>query len=210
MPYDDLRSFLAALESHDQLLHITERVQPEPDLAAAAVAGIRMSDRSPALYFDNIAGFTDARVLMNTVAGWQNLAVAMDLDPGSSARTMFDEWVRRWDAYPVAPERRDNPPWAENTVSGDDINLFELMPLFRLNQFDAGFYLDKGAVVSRDPEDWNNFDTQNVGCYRMQVRHRRHLNILPIPVHDLRRDCPEPSARRRCRPGDPIHRCAAV
>jgi 3-polyprenyl-4-hydroxybenzoate decarboxylase len=30
-----------------------------------------------------------------------------------------------------------------------DINLYDLMPLFRLNQGDGGFYIDKSTVVSR-------------------------------------------------------------
>ncbi|MDI8799862.1 UbiD family decarboxylase, partial [Salmonella enterica subsp. enterica serovar Montevideo] len=42
---------------------------------------------------------------------------------------------------------------AENTVDGDAINLFDILPLFRLNDGDGGFYLDKACVVSRDPLD---------------------------------------------------------
>ena len=35
MAYDDLRSFLDVLDKNGQLLHITEELLPEPDLAAA-------------------------------------------------------------------------------------------------------------------------------------------------------------------------------
>ncbi|MDI4745868.1 Rid family hydrolase, partial [Salmonella enterica subsp. enterica serovar Kentucky] len=41
-------------------------------LAAAANATGRIGDGAPALWFDNIRGFTDARVAMNTIGSWQN------------------------------------------------------------------------------------------------------------------------------------------
>ena len=66
MAFDDLRSFLQALDDHGQLLKISEEVNAEPDLAAAANATGRIGDGAPALWFDNIRGFTDARVAMNT------------------------------------------------------------------------------------------------------------------------------------------------
>lgn len=67
MAFDDLRSFLQALDDHGQLLKISEEVNAEPDLAAAANATGRIGDGAPALWFDNIRGFTDARVAMNTI-----------------------------------------------------------------------------------------------------------------------------------------------
>jgi hypothetical protein len=61
MAFDDLRSFLQALDDQGQLLKISEEVNAEPDLAAAANATGRIGDGAPALWFDNIRGFTDAR-----------------------------------------------------------------------------------------------------------------------------------------------------
>ncbi|AHA66770.1 4-hydroxybenzoate decarboxylase, subunit C domain protein [Shigella dysenteriae 1617] len=43
MAFDDLRSFLQALDDHGQLLKISEEVNAEPDLAAAANATGRMA-----------------------------------------------------------------------------------------------------------------------------------------------------------------------
>ena len=149
MAFDDLRSFLQALDDQGQLLKISEEVNAEPDLAAAANATGRIGDGAPALWFDNIRGFTDARVTMNTIGSWQNHA------------------------------------WAENTVDGDDINLFDILPLFRLNDGDGGFYLDKACVVSRDPLDPDNFGKQNVGIYRMEVKGKRKLGLQPVPMHDI-------------------------
>lgn len=48
MAFDDLRSFLQALDDHGQLLKISEEVNAEPDLAAAANATGRIGDGAPA------------------------------------------------------------------------------------------------------------------------------------------------------------------
>ena len=185
MIFDDLRQFLKALDEKGQLLRVEDQVQAEPDLAAAANAAGRIGDKAPALYFDNIAGFIDARVALNTLGSWPNHAIAMGMDPATSTKEQVAEFIRRWDEFPVSVERRENPPWRENSVEGDDINIFEILPLFRLNDGDGGFYLDKAAVVSRDPNDPDNFDKQNVGIYRMQVKGKRRLAIQPVPVHDI-------------------------
>ena len=185
MAYDDLRSFLDELTEEQQLLHITDEVQPEPDLAAAANAAPRLGDKAPGLYFDNVAGFTDARIALNLHGSWVNHAIALGLPITTGVKEQIDEFIRRWDAFPIAPERRSNPPWAENTRSGDDVDLFGLLPLFRFNDGDGGFYLDKAAVISRDPEDPDNFGKQNVGVYRMQVKGANKLGLQPVPMHDI-------------------------
>lgn len=185
MAFDDLRSFLQALDDQGQLLKISEEVNAEPDLAAAANATGRIGDGAPALWFDNIRGFNDARVTMNTIGSWQNHAISLGLPPNTPVKKQIDEFIRRWDNFPVTPERRANPAWAENNVDGDDINLFDILPLFRLNDGDGGFYLDKACVVSRDPLDKDNFGKQNVGIYRMEVKGKRKLGLQPVPMHDI-------------------------
>lgn len=47
MAFDDLRSFLQALDDQGQLLKISEEVNAEPDLAAAANATGRHRRRCP-------------------------------------------------------------------------------------------------------------------------------------------------------------------
>jgi UbiD family decarboxylase len=185
MAYDDLRSFLQALEAQGQLLRITESVQAEPDIAAAANATGRIGEGAPALWFDNIEGFTNARIAMNTIGSWQNHAISMNLARNTPVKDQIAELIRRWDDYPVVPDRRDNPPWAENTVDREDINLFDILPLFRLNDGDGGFYLDKACTISRDPLDPDHFGKQNVGIYRLEVKGKRKLGLQPVPMHDI-------------------------
>ena len=185
MAHDDLRSFLQTLAKEGQLLHITEEVAPEPDLAAAACAATRIGDTSPALYFDNVTGFTNARIAMNVHGSWPNHALALGLPATTPVKEQVEDFARRWGDFPVAPERREDPPFAENTLDGDEVDLFKVLPLFRLNDGDGGFYLDKAAVVSRDPEDPDNFGKQNLGIYRIQVKGRNKLGLQPVPMHDI-------------------------
>ncbi|MGW6059268.1 non-oxidative hydroxyarylic acid decarboxylases subunit C [Streptomyces sp. NPDC055189] len=185
MAHDDLRSFLDTLKKEGQLLHLTEEVRPEPDLAAAANATGRIGENAPALYFDNVTGFTDARIAMNVHGSWANHALALGLPRTTPVKEQVETFAARWDAFPVAPERRENAPWRENTREGADVDLFSVLPLFRLNDGDGGFYLDKAAVVSRDPEDPDDFGKQNVGTYRIEVIGTDRLAFQPVPMHDI-------------------------
>ncbi|TXS79176.1 MULTISPECIES: non-oxidative hydroxyarylic acid decarboxylases subunit C [unclassified Streptomyces] len=185
MAYDDLRSFLETLDREGQLLRITEEVKPEPDIAAAANAAPRLGDAAPALYFDNVSGFTDARIAMNVHGSWANHALALGLPKDTGTKEQVAEFSRRWSRFPVRPEWREHPLWAENTLEGDDADIFEVLPLFRLNDGDGGFYIDKAAVVSKDPADPENSGKQNVGIYRIEVKGGRRLALQPVPVHDI-------------------------
>jgi UbiD family decarboxylase len=185
MAYDDLRSFLETLDKEGQLLHISEEVNPEPDIAAAANAAPRLGDAAPALYFDHVRGFTDARIAMNVHGSWANHALALGLPKETGTKEQVEEFIRRWAEFPLAPERRDDPPWAQNTQEGDDVDIFQVLPLIRLNEGDGGFYIDKAAVVSKDPEDPEHSGKQNVGIYRIQVKGKRKLALQPVPMHDI-------------------------
>ncbi|MGW3284284.1 non-oxidative hydroxyarylic acid decarboxylases subunit C [Streptomyces sp. NPDC001002] len=185
MPYDDLRSFLDALDKEGQLLRVTDEVLPEPDVAAAANAVSRMGDGAPALYFDNIAGFASARIAMNVHGSWANHALALDMPKEAGTEEQIQEFARRWENFPVSPEWRDAPLWAENSLSGEDVDLFKVLPLIRLNEGDGGFYIDKAAVVSKDPDDPDHSGKQNVGIYRIQVKGKARLALQPVPMHDI-------------------------
>jgi hypothetical protein len=66
-----------------------------------------------------------------------------------------------------------------------DINLFDVLAMFRLNRGDGGFFIDKACVISRDPDDWNNDDVENVGIYRLQVKGPNRLGIQTVPQHHI-------------------------
>jgi 4-hydroxybenzoate decarboxylase len=182
--YQDLREFLSVLDQERQLVHITEPVTLEPDLAAAACALTRLGETSPAIQFDNIVGYTKARLVMNVHGSWPNHALALGMDKDAPLRDQFFAFVQRFQQYPGEIERVADAPWQEVVVD-KDINLYGLMPLFRVNRGDGGYFIDKPCVVSRDPDDWDNDDVENVGVYRLQVKGRNRIGIQTVPQHDI-------------------------
>jgi vanillate/4-hydroxybenzoate decarboxylase subunit C len=192
--YQDLREFLSVLEHERQLLRITEKVSFEPDLAAAACALTKIGETVPAILFTNIAGCTDAQVVMNVHGSWPNHALALGMKKDAPRREQFFEFVRRYKQYPGELERVASAPWQEVVIE-KDINLYELMPLFRLNRGDGGYYLDKACTVSRDPDDWDNDNVENAGIYRIQVKGPNRLGIQTVPQHDIARQLAHAEAR---------------
>ena len=98
--YQDFREFLAVLDQEKQLLRVTDPMMPEPDLAAAAAAATRLGNRSPALLFNNVAGYSDVQIAMNVHGSWANHALALGLPQDTSIRDQFFEFVRRYRMYP--------------------------------------------------------------------------------------------------------------
>ncbi|AFI26918.1 phenolic acid decarboxylase BsdC [Bacillus sp. JS] len=184
MAYQDFREFLAALEKEGQLLTVNEEVKPEPDLGAAARAASNLGDKSPALLFDNIYGYHNARIAMNVIGSWPNHAIMLGMPKDTPVKEQFLEFAKRYDQFPMPVKREETAPFHENEIT-EDINLFDILPLFRINQGDGGYYLDKACVISRDLEDPDNFGKQNVGIYRMQVKGKDRLGIQPVPQHDI-------------------------
>ncbi|MDO3661661.1 phenolic acid decarboxylase BsdC [Bacillus sp. C28GYM-DRY-1] len=184
MAYQDFREFLAALEKEGQLLTVNEEVKPEPDLGAAARAASNLGDKSPALLFNNIYGYHNAQIAMNVIGSWPNHAMMLGMPKDTPVKEQFFEFAKRYDQFPMPVKREESAPFHENEIT-EDINLFDILPLFRINQGDGGYYLDKACVISRDLEDPDNFGKQNVGIYRMQVKGKDRLGIQPVPQHDI-------------------------
>lgn len=186
MAHADLRVFLETLRRNGQLLTYSEPVDPEPDIGAAARAVANLTDHGPALLFESINGYGPGRsgVVTNLIGSWPNHALMLGLAKDTPVKDQFFAFADRWDAFPGPIERRDDAPWQEMTRT-EDIDLFQILPLYRLNSYDAGCYIDKGAVVSRDPDDPRHFGKQNVGIYRIQVKDKDRLGIQPLAAHDI-------------------------
>jgi UbiD family decarboxylase len=170
MPFQSLRDYLEVLEKKGQLLHISEKVMPEPDVRKYLRAVSNMEKDGPALLFDNIVGYKGQRMAAGVCASWANHAVLLDMDAGATVSEQFRNVAEKWKKKETAAELKwvDNAPCQEVVIE-DNINLYELLPLFRVNPNDGGFYLGKASVVTQDPDDPDNLDLENVGMYRIQL-----------------------------------------
>ena len=182
--YKDLREFLATLEAEGQLVRIKDEVMPEPDIASAGRAASSMKN-GPAVLFEKVKGYKYS-VVTNVHGSWPNHALMMGMPKDTPVKEQFFELNRRWDKYPVPPNivKREDAPCKENVID-KDINLFEVLPLYRINDQDGGFFISKASVVTADPDEPGNFDKLNVGTYRIQVKDKDRIGIQALAMHDI-------------------------
>lgn len=183
MGYKDLREFLQKLEQEGQLVNSHDEVMPEPDLRAVARAAIDLPD-GPAVVLDNVKGYCGKQVALNVHGSWANHALMLGMSKDTSVKEQFYELDRRWRKFPGELQHITNAPCQEVVVR-DNINLYELLPLFRVNKYDGGFYLSKACVVTKDLEDPDNIDKENVGVYRLQVQGPDTIGMQAMAFHDL-------------------------
>jgi UbiD family decarboxylase len=184
MAFQSLRSFLEELKKCGQLAEIDEEVNPEPDIRTYLRAAADYGDSGPAVVFNSIVGYRGLRVAGNVHGSWANHAILLGMDKDAGIRDQFFEIDRLWGDKYGTLRYVENPPCQEVIVDRD-INLYALLPLFRINQQDGGFYFSKASVVSRDPDDPDNDDKENVGMYRIQVQGPDTLGIQIGGTHDL-------------------------
>src|SRR5687768_241201 len=91
MPYDSLRTYLAALEQQGLLHHVTAAVDPVHELGA--IAYVSLLEKGPTLLFENITGYATPLVT-NILSTDDKVATALGVE-GEIAGTsrmhrMFD------------------------------------------------------------------------------------------------------------------------
>jgi len=183
MAYANLRDFLSTLEKENQLIRISEPIMPDCEISAAGRAIANLGPTAPAIIFEKVTGYKTPLVI-NVHGSWYNHALMLEMPKATPVKEQFHELNRRWDKFPVKPEQVKDAPLKEVKIR-DRINLFEVLPLVKINQNDAGCYIAKGAIVSRDPDCADDFNKQNVGIYRLQVKGKNKLGIQSLPMHDL-------------------------
>lgn len=186
MEENSLRGFLEQLEKAGQLVRYTDEVMPEPDIRriCRAALDIDAGNTGPAVLFDNIRGYKGRRLVVNVLGTWANNAVMLGMDKDTPLKDQFFEFAKRWAGGSDGElQWVKDAPCQEVKITGD-INLYEILPLFRINKYDGGFYLSKASVVTRDPEEPDSVDKQNVGIYRVQVQGPDTLGIQVLPFHD--------------------------
>lgn len=185
MTHNSLREFIEILANHDRVLRIDEEVSPEPDIGALGRASNKVEKGGgPAILCENIRGYEPGKrnVITNVHGSWANLNLAFDLPIDTSTQDLiFGPFLERRSER-IPPERVDpsQAPCKENIVTGDDICLPDIIPVYRNNLEDGGPYITKGVIVSKDPiEGW-----ENLGIYRIQIKDADTLKVQLLPFHN--------------------------
>ena len=176
------------LDEHGQYVTWPDPIMLETDVRDISVAAGRDAMYGPAVMFDRIRGYPGKRLVTGVHGSFSNLALLLGYPKGTTIKELFFEIVSRWGSDEPLLDRIDMSaaPVHENRVESG-IDLYDLLPLYRINEYDGGFYIAKANVVSRDPEQPENFNKQNVGIYRIQVHGPDRVSILSVPSHDLGR-----------------------
>lgn len=187
MGFQSLRDFLDALENNGQLVTLHDEVYPEPDVRTYLRAAADLGNDSPAVVFDQIRGYRGYRIAGNVHGSWVNNAIMLGMEKSATLREQFFKVDDLWRNLNKGQLKLVKNAPCQEVVVDKDVNLYELMPLFRINQNDGGCYLSKACVISRDPVEPDNVDKENVGIYRIMVQGRDTLGMQGLPYHDIAR-----------------------
>lgn len=185
MVYRDLREFLTKLEQEGQLVHIHDEILPEPAIREIGRAATDLPN-GPAVMMDNIKGYKGKRLVLNVHGSWANHALMLGMKKDATIRDQFFNLNDKWDRYPGEVRYVDKPPCQEIVIK-DNINIAEILPIFRINTNDGGCFFSKASVITKDLDDPDSIDTENVGTYRLQVQGKDIIGIQALPFHDLAR-----------------------
>lgn len=184
--YDDLRDFIADLESRGELRRVSREVDPYLEMTEIADRTLRA--RGPALLFENPKGH-NTPVLANLFGTEQRVALGMGADEVSALREIGEllAYLRQpdppkglrevWEKAPLlrkvldmGPKMVRNAPCRTHVREGDDVDLYQL-PIQTCWPGDAGPLVTWPLVITRGP----NKPRQNLGIYRMQLIGRNKL-----------------------------------
>jgi 4-hydroxy-3-polyprenylbenzoate decarboxylase len=185
--FDDLRDFIAHLESKRQLRRITAPVSRDLEITEITDRVVKgPAEKNVALLFERVEGF-DIPVLMNSFGSAQRMAWALGVEeldevgarvgklldlkmPGS----FFDKLKKLGDLFDLAkagPKTVRSAPCQE-VVETQNPSLKPL-PILKCWPGDAGHYITLPLVFTRDPEKGQ----RNVGMYRLQLFDDRTLGM---------------------------------
>ena len=180
MPYQDLREFVAFLESQGDLRRVSAPVDPELEITEIAHRMLRAD--GPALLFENVVGH-DMPVLINLFCSDRRMNWALDVNSPDELAARLESMIDLVQGGPppgivnklrtlgrlvhvgsYQPRSITNAPCQEIVLTGEDVNLYDL-PIIKCWPEDAAPFITLPLVITKDPET----GTQNYGIYRMQV-----------------------------------------
>jgi 4-hydroxy-3-polyprenylbenzoate decarboxylase len=191
MVYDDLQTFVEALDAAGELRRIREPVRARLELCEIADRAMKMPGGGPALLFEHVllddGGRSPIPVAINLFGSMRRMSMALGVDRlddvGGRITQLMDLKVpdgllaklgllpRLLEIARFPPRRGGgSPPCQEVVWTGRQIDLAQL-PIITCWPDDGGPYITLPMVISRDPVR----GIRNVGMYRVQVLGRDSL-----------------------------------
>jgi 4-hydroxy-3-polyprenylbenzoate decarboxylase len=210
--FDDLRSFLSALEAEGELKRIDTAVNPE--LEITEISRRTLARNGPALLFTQPAG-SEIPILANLFGTQERIATALGttapdgfrrlgqllaaLRAPEAPKGIGDAWQKLpliREILKMAPRTSKSGPCQEIVIEGDAVDL-SMWPIQTCWPDDAGPLITWGLTTTRGPLS----DRQNLGVYRQQVVGRNRI-IMRWLAH--RGGATDYAAWRTRHPNDPF------
>ena len=176
--YDGLRSFLRACEEIGEVVTI-EDADWNLEISTLTEAAAEHLAEPPAIIFDKIKGYEKGfRVLSIAMGSPKRAAIALGLPLDKSKMELVRLAAAKFkNAKPTPPAEVADGPVMENTMTGNEVDLFKFPSLFN-HSHDSGRYIGTGdTVIHKDPDS----DYVNVGTYRMQIHESNLLGLMMSP-----------------------------
>lgn len=179
-----LRDFLVLLERDhpEQIVHVTEPVDPARFEATAILKHLELRRKYPLVVFDrplDLDGKPSAfPLVMNVFATRARCALALGLGVDEGGLGLSLEYARR-EIRRLPPELvpAQDAPVKAVVRTGDDVDLRSL-PIVRQHEMDGGPYLDMTSIM-RDPDT----GAYNAAFLRNQFKGPRKLGLHMSPRH---------------------------
>ena len=176
MGFIDLRQWIALLEREAELHHIKAPVHWDCEIGT--ISRKVLERKGPALLFENIIGYENARgqkVFTGGVGTRQRLALALGFPKDVSNREIV-QYVMQKNREQISPVIVPTGPVKENIIMGPEVDLLEF-PVPKWHFLEGGRYINTYAcIVTRDPDT----RVQNVGIYRGMVGKKNTIPSLLI------------------------------
>jgi 4-hydroxy-3-polyprenylbenzoate decarboxylase len=176
MPFDDLRSFLRALEKKNELVRVPFEVDPHLEITEFADRGVKSG--APALLFESPKGST-VPAAINLFASMRRMELALGVESIEEIATRISGFLQMQKPEGFIDKLKMLPKLAEissafpKTVSDgackevirrSDFSL-DYFPILHCWPADGGRFITLPMVFSRNPETGK----RNCGMYRLQV-----------------------------------------
>ncbi|HLE51223.1 MAG TPA: menaquinone biosynthesis decarboxylase [Anaerolineales bacterium] len=190
MPINHLRDFIVLLETHGQLVRITQSISPHLEITEITDRVSKVSpEHNKALLFDNLSGFA-MPVLINAFGNRQRMALALGVDDLEDLNRRLSEVIdprlprglretigRGQNLLDVlksiglGPKKVRRAP-VQEVINQERLSL-DFIPILHCWPKDGGRFITLPQVITRDPDS----GVRNVGMYRLQVIDERTLLV---------------------------------
>ncbi|SMC78025.1 menaquinone biosynthesis decarboxylase [Sporomusa malonica] len=180
MAYNDLREFIAALESRGWLKRISQPVDCELEITEITDRVSKMQgDKNVALLFENVKGY-DMPVLMNAFGSMERMALALGVDQIDDIAQEIRQILKlpyislqnKLELFKIIPSAKraiNFPKYVKNAPCKEviikDKPSLDKFPILKCWPGDAGRFITLPLVFTKNPQNGK----RNVGMYRLQV-----------------------------------------